>query len=212
MQLEPGNLQALGPYTIRARAFESEASAFVVGGPPDERDLFAVRNVSQGDTPGSQTKPMAVSRIYSKAIVTNVAAQGVLSLRWDKVLNFSATHTQKRVSVLARNRKTTGYQPIPVTEVSAVVYDGATNVGDAPVGVGMGTATYSQYDLDEPFGAMLAANATASGVIESEFIWTADSDRLPLVLEANEGLVLGSTNTLAFAGVFELFVAIDFVR
>lgn len=215
MQLETGNLRNFGPYTIRALS-GALTGTLAVGGPPLENDLFAVRNVSQGDTFGAQTRPLAISRIHTRFIATQITTPARLVLRWDKVVNFSATHTTNRTSVLARCRKTTGYPAIPVAEVSAVIAT-VTN---------MATATYSQYDIDEPFDVLMAnaytneaADAAYSLIAEST--WEASHDCLPLILEGNEGLVCGlhadvaginETLALGLGGTARLFVAIDFVR
>lgn len=211
MLLEPGNLKNFGPYTMRAMS-GALTGTLAVGGPSSENDLFAVRNVSQGDTFGLQTKPMGVTRIATKFIATGLAASDRLVLRWDRVVNFSSVHSGQ-TSIRARCRKTTGYaQDIAVTEISGVVA-GTTH---------MSNATYSQYDTDEPldviFGRSVASLADGAEATEAtydiiaESVWT-PSDGLPLVLAGNEGLVCGLAEELALgSATARLFVAVDFVR
>lgn len=203
MQLEPGNLQVLGPYTLRAIS-GLLTGTIPVGGPPAENDLFAVRNVAQSGAYGELTRAMGISRIHTKFVASGLVAADRLVLRWDKVLNFSSVHAGQ-TSIRARCRKTTGYeQDIPVSVISGVVA-GAT---------AMANATYSQFDLDEPFDVVAGApqGATAEIYIVAESIWT-PWDKLPLVLEGNEGLVCGLAEELVLgAATARLFVSIDFVR
>lgn len=209
MQLEPGYLQVLGPYTMRGST-GLLTGTLNVGGPPAENDLFAMRNVAQTGAYGDATRPLAVSRIVTKVIATGLAAADRLVLRWDKVVNFSSVHAGQ-TSLRARCRKTSDYdQDLPIALISGVIA-GVTH---------MANATYSQFDTDEPFDtvfgapeAVLAADTTtATYNIIAESIWT-PKDNLPLVLEGNEGLVCGLVEDLVLgAATMRLFAAVDFAR
>lgn len=165
-------------------------------------DVFAVRNI--GFIPKGQTalvdRPIAVSQIRTRFVTTtNFATAQGLAFEYYKVAGFTAVHdTGSPKAVTAQRRKTTGFEAIPLTEISTVISD---------------TAAITNGTYTSPAESQLLELAAGGGGVGFGFgsRWV-PVDGLPLVLEKNEGIVCRITSAMGATGVGRLFVGIDGYR
>jgi hypothetical protein len=153
-------------------------------------DVFALRNVA--------AEPLVVSAIRLGWYTTTgfAAAQGLAFGVW-KVTGFSVVHdTGSGIKTIAALARRTGAPPL---------VDGVDIQARMAAAVAISGQTYATPDADEPLGVGIAGGNTSPGLY---FNWT-PADGLPLVLEADEGVVVRNQITMGATGVGSLHVGID---
>lgn len=211
MMIDPGNISPASPYTLAGRSGALTGTlAAGTGTGAASNCLFAMRNIGKFNDVGTlMQRAIGVSRIRTGFVARSIptATVAVLSLQMHKVSGMSALPNvaSSSPSLIARNRKTSGYQVIPNTEVAGRISNDTA----------LGTGTWTAADPDEPFEMLMAqaspmdTGATLLGITASS-VWT-PADLQPYVLENNEGLILFPSEDLVLGiGVGRLFVAVDF--
>lgn len=193
--LEPGNVSVAAPYTLGAR------SGVIAAGLAGATDVFSLRNLGRPPPQGNPgaallNVPLYVSQIRLKFASITAFTGGGFAFEIFKVTGFSAQATGG-TSVLATQRKTSGYPPIPAAEVDAMILNTAALVA--------GTYTIN---ASAPFDVAALGGSGTFPAIES--VWQ-PSDLCPLILEQNEGLIIRNSVAQA-AGTGFLFVGVDFLR
>lgn len=166
----------------------------LVTGVAADGDLFALRKVS--------AKPFAVTQVRIRWVTTTAfgSAQG-LAFRVNKVYGFTAVHDTNATAIQAHYKYqedvtgTSTGDRIALTDISAVVATTAAMTG----------STYTAEDADEPDFFAVGAGSTLPGVYDD---WT-PSDKFPLVLTQNTGLVVNNHIAMGASGVGNLFVAVE---
>lgn len=184
MLIENGNLR-----DIAAPSILGALSGLIAAATAADASVFAVRNISG--------RPMACGRLQIACVggVAPYAAAAVIGVKLFKASGFTAIDTGGTV-VLAQRRKTTGFLPIAVTDIAAVV----ATTGALTPGVRVLEA--------QPFHVASFGGAVAFGgesIIEVR-------DGLPETLEADEGIVAQLVNATPAGGTAQLFFGLQFFR
>lgn len=179
----------------------------LVTGVAADADVFGFRNIN--------AQPLAISMIRIRWATTAAftSAQSMI-FSVSKVYGFTAIHDTAGKAIQAHYKNqdaeetygtragaaiTTGDR-VPATEMTAYISDTAAITG----------ATYTAEDTDEPEVFAVGAGSTLPGVYED--YCPAAEDGLPLVLMANEGLVVNVRLAMGAGGVGRLFVGLDGFR
>jgi hypothetical protein len=193
------NLARVDRNLVQAEGFLVGARSGLMTVIAADADVFGMRNIL------STKDAIAVAWIRLRWVTTTAfgAAQS-LAFRVNKVYGFTAIHSAGGTAVQAHFRRqsqrrgTAAGDRVPLTEISSYISDTAAITG----------ATYTAEDTDELECYAVGASSTGPGVYED---WTPE-DGIPLVLEANEGLVINNEITMGATGVGRLAVIVGCYR
>lgn len=192
--LEPGNVSIASPCfitgktgTLTARAAADPIATLVNLGRLKDTDVAAS---------GLLNVPIYVSQIRLKYVPLTAPTTGIaFEIHKATVATQRTTGTTAK-TVQAFRRKTSGYAPIPTTEINMwIAGTDATGGGSVTV-----------LDVNSPFDFMSLGGGTAQE--GSESIWR-PADLCPLFVEQGEGL---EVRAVQHTGTGILFVGIDFLR
>lgn len=191
MLIESGNLRDLAVPLI-VGGLSGEIAAGSAG------DVFAVRNVLQplNAESGRQpvTRPLALTRLDVTLMGTALATPFPRGIAFFKASAFTVS-ASGGTAVLAQLKKTTGWAPVPSTEVDAQVAGVAQ--------ITSGTRTLAP----QPFFVAIGGNAAEFAANS----WWETGEGLPLAMEADEGIVavlLGAITT----GTLRVFIGAQCFR
>lgn len=164
-----------------------------------DADVFGMRNIL------STKDALAIAWIRLRWVTTTAFATAQsLAFRVNKVYGFTAIHTTGGTAVQAHYRRqsqrrgTASGDRVLLTEISSFISGTAAITG----------STYTAEDTDELECYAVGAGSTLPGVYED---WTPE-DGIPLVLEADEGLVINNEILMGASGAGRLAVIVGCYR
>lgn len=194
MYLTEGNLRNASGVILGIKGTVSSGG----GGISAEATLFSMRIPPFNGVNGLVNRPFAISQIRVKLVTTTAfTGQAGTALELHKTTT-TANHNTGGTQILAQAKKTSGYEPIPASELDAYITAGSPISGGSHVIQGSEAGPFE-----------FAVGAGSTPVIDA--IWWPE-DGKPLVLEQNEGIILQNGNALGANGVALLFVGMDLVR
>jgi hypothetical protein len=184
---------------VQAEGYLVGARSGLMTGIAAGADVFGLRNIL------STKDAIAISWIRLRWVTTTAFATAQsLAFRVNKVYGFTAIHTTGGTAVQAHYRRqsqrrgTASGDRVLLTEISSYISGTVAITG----------ATYTAEDTDELECYGVGAGSTLPGVYED---WTPE-DGIPLVLEADEGLVINNEILMGATGEGRLAVIVGCYR
>ena len=215
--------ETIGTVNIRQNQMDGGAYAIaavsavftgVAAGTTSAGHLFAMRwpgGNTAGVAPNSPRQFLVLQRLRAKwRTVAGFTAAQQIGMDLSIVRGYSAAHTGGVASMTPSGKRVSGTGPgVPfgtslVTAANLQISNGGALTN--------GTETFDAQPIKwDGFAELAAAATTFKGTMEI-LLSTDDLDRYPVVLAANEGLVIRNTVAMGAAGTAQLAVELDWLE